>query len=160
MKKLLFFTICLFAVFNVYAGDAGIKDHGTFSHTYDNGKPKIKGQYDDGKRVGKWEYWYPSGNRMLTEEYERGELQGRFTMWYTNEVKRMEGDFRHNKQVNQWTYYKKDGSILKKVDYIDGKPAPGTKTVKRKSPRNTDELPDPNKDDSQLKGGSTPGLIE
>jgi len=134
MKRFLLFTICLFVAFNVYAGKTDIKNHGTFSHTYNNGQPKLNGQYEDGKRTGKWEYWYSSGSRMLTEEYERGELQGRFTMWYTNNAKRVEGDFRHNKQVNEWIYYKPDGSILKTVNYVDGKPLSqsNNKIIKKK----------------------------
>ena len=162
MKKiLLLFTVCLLVGFNVYAVETEIKDHGTFTHTYDNGAPKTKGQYEDGIRVGKWEYWYPDGKRMLTEEYERGELQGRFTMWYTNGNKRVEGDFRHNKQINQWTYYKDDGSILKTVNYVNGKSVSqsNNKIINKKQSRNTDKLPNPNKDNAQLKAEGIPGNI-
>ena len=48
---------------------------GKFTETFEkNGAVKTKGQYKDGRKVGKWVYGYASGSLYKEEEYENGKL--------------------------------------------------------------------------------------
>ena len=167
MKNILISILCLTFSLASFAENEFNKSHGSFVYNYDNGSQRVRGEYQDSKRQGRWEYWFKDGKRMLVENYERGELQGRFTLYYENGNKRIEGDFSHNKLVGQWTYYNKDGSIIKTVDYNDGKIVKVTKfnnaSIKKSksTPGNITGTPDTSgKNDAQLKAEKTPGLIQ
>jgi len=48
---------------------------GAFSETYDEGGAlKVKGQYKDGRKVGKWTYENKKGESIKVETYENGKL--------------------------------------------------------------------------------------
>ena len=191
MKMLLSLIICMFFVFNAVAKNSDMHQrhgnvtdsndndsrnavaensnmsqrHGSFTDSYANGSQKVRGMYQDNNKQGKWEYWYDSGERMMTETYERGELQGQFTSYYKNGNKKENGDYRHNKKEAQWTTYKEDGSVLKTVEYERGEPMAKQKSATDKGMYSKKEagfvgLADPNKDDAKLEAEGTPGKIK
>ncbi|MCI9844657.1 toxin-antitoxin system YwqK family antitoxin [Flavobacterium pectinovorum] len=49
-----------------------------------NGTVKIKGAFEKGKRVGEWNYLYPSGIMKLNEFYVNGKANGISTNYYLN----------------------------------------------------------------------------
>ena len=60
---------------------------------YENGRPRFKGEYKDGKRRGYWEFYRKDGSLMRS------------------------GTFDLDKQVGLWTTYSRDGRVVKETNF-------------------------------------------
>ncbi len=60
--------------------DAGIK-HGWMAEYWDNGNPKIAGEYRDGLRVGVWSRFYDDGSKRVQAEFRDGLQEGILLSW-------------------------------------------------------------------------------
>jgi antitoxin component YwqK of YwqJK toxin-antitoxin module len=60
---------------------------------YENGLPRFKGEYLNGKMHGYWEFYRKDGSLMRS------------------------GTFDEDKQVGSWTTYARDGSAVKVTDF-------------------------------------------
>ena len=54
--------------------------HKLHYRTYENGQKKLEGYWIEGKKNGKWYYWYDSGKMIKDEIHESGELK--IEQWY------------------------------------------------------------------------------
>ena len=55
------------------------KKHGVQKNWYDNGQKELQGEYEDGKPVKTWFWWYFDGAPMQEGEYN---LEGKFEGLY------------------------------------------------------------------------------
>ena len=60
---------------------------------YENGLPRFKGEYKDGKMHGYWEFYRKDGSLMRS------------------------GTFDLDKQVGLWTTYSRDGRVVKETNF-------------------------------------------
>ena len=90
--------------------------HGPTYSWYDNGLPKMKGQYVDGNRVGRFTWWHANGNKQLEGEYERGNKVGLWTWRHENGMKSIEGNYENGKAVGIWRWWQTDGKIEAEED--------------------------------------------
>ena len=50
------------------------QEHGQVKEYYENGKLKLRGNYKEDKKEGKWEYFDEEGNLTGTEKYKNDDL--------------------------------------------------------------------------------------
>jgi antitoxin component YwqK of YwqJK toxin-antitoxin module len=60
---------------------------------YENGLPRFKGDFQNGKMHGFWQFFRKDGSLMRS------------------------GHFDEDRQVGAWTTYARDGSVVKETDY-------------------------------------------
>jgi antitoxin component YwqK of YwqJK toxin-antitoxin module len=46
--------------------------HGTYEEWYENGSPKLSGQYMDGQQDGEWVFFDKEGNNLPNLNFENG----------------------------------------------------------------------------------------
>ena len=85
--------------------------HGPALAWYDSGLPKMKGQFADGERVGRFTWWHSNGNKQLEGAYEKGQKVGRWNWWHENGMKAIEGSYEANLQVGDWRWWDIDGKL-------------------------------------------------
>ena len=91
-------------------------------YTYhENGEKKSDEHYKDGKKDGKWTYWYENGQIWSEEHYKDGKKDRKWTKWFTNGLIRSEGNYIDGKQNGKWTYWYENGQIWSEEYYKDGK---------------------------------------
>lgn len=84
---------------------------------YPDGQKRIEGEFKDGKRQGKWTYWYDNGNRWSQASYKAGILDGKSTVWHENGSKYYEGRYRNGNRAGHWRFWDKDGNLTKEISY-------------------------------------------
>jgi antitoxin component YwqK of YwqJK toxin-antitoxin module len=84
---------------------------------YDNGVKQYEGAVKNGKREGKWAYWYNNGSPWSECEYKEGRKDGRTTVWYENGYKRYEGFYKDDERSGKWTYWDEKGNPVKELTY-------------------------------------------
>jgi antitoxin component YwqK of YwqJK toxin-antitoxin module len=92
------------------------QQHGPAMAWYDNGLPKMKGQYGQGLRVGRFTWWHSNGNKQLEGAYEAGKKFGRWTWWHENGMKAIEGVYDDDSAVGIWRAWESDGKIESEED--------------------------------------------
>lgn len=83
---------------------------------YSNHKKRYEGEYKNGKRNGKWMYWYENGS-IWSEGYFKNDLSdGKRIVWRGNGKKYYEGTYKDGKQVGRWKFWDENGKLTKIVD--------------------------------------------
>jgi len=91
-----------------------------------NGAVKLRGKSQGGKRIGKWESFYPSGYRWSEAEYRNGLREGDAITYYSNGMMRYQGRYYNGERVGIWMFYDTTGVLIEKIDMDetpDAKPA-------------------------------------
>ena len=95
--------------------------HGAWQGWYSNAKDNYKGNYIDGKRHGKWEYWFEkTGKPREVSTYMLGIKHGKWIQWTEPGFVDTEGKYRRGKQHGEWKYYYETGGILKTQHFEKG----------------------------------------
>ncbi len=81
-----------------------------------NGAVKLRGKSQDGKRLGKWESFYPSGYRWSEVEYRSGLREGDAISYYDNGMMRYQGRYYNDEQTGVWSFYDTTGALVKRID--------------------------------------------
>lgn len=88
---------------------------------FPNGEKEVEGEYKDGKKDGKWIYWYPENGRKWSEEYySNGVRNGKTIVWYKSGEKEYEGEYKNGVPHNEWIYYDADGKKIQTTYYENG----------------------------------------
>ena len=86
--------------------------HGPALSWYDNGQPKMKGQYKNDARYGRFIWWHPNGQKQLIGSYdENGNKVGAWTWWHPNGVKAIQGQYESNVAVEVWRWWDENGQV-------------------------------------------------
>ena len=95
------------------------------------GRYQSKGKLINGKKDGKWTWWYEDGkwtwlwnaNDQLKSEgsYISGKLDGKSTRWHENGQKELEGNYKDGREDGKWTTWHSNGQIKSETNYKDGK---------------------------------------
>jgi antitoxin component YwqK of YwqJK toxin-antitoxin module len=65
--------------------------------------------------------FYRNGDLFITGAYRNGKLDGKFYSYYRNGMKKMEFEYDLGNRIGTWESFSKDGKLIKKVLYKDGK---------------------------------------
>ena len=84
-----------------------------------NGKTIIQGNYVNGLKDGKWNYFSESGNLTSEEVYEKGILNGMYARYYDNNKLYEKGNMTNGKKNGDWVYKYYDGALKSIYNYKD-----------------------------------------
>lgn len=84
---------------------------------YPNGVKQYEGNVLNGKRQGKWMYWYKDGSIWSECEYNEGKKNGKTAVWFENGKKRYEGEYKNDVKSGKWTYWDETGKLAKELTY-------------------------------------------
>lgn len=85
---------------------------------YESGNLEYTGTFDrEGKRHGKWTYYYQDGKIWSEAAYQNGERHGPSAVYFQNGNKRYEGNYLHNSQTGKWLFYDEQGKLVKELNY-------------------------------------------
>lgn len=92
-----------------------------------NGAVKLRGKSQGGKRIGKWESFYPTGYRWSEAEYRNGFREGNTVTYYPNGMMRYQGQYYNDERIGVWMFYDTTGVLLERID-MDVTPDPEAST--------------------------------
>jgi antitoxin component YwqK of YwqJK toxin-antitoxin module len=84
---------------------------------YKDGVMRAKGNYMNGLKDGEWQSFYEDGKLWSDEYFSKGIPDGKITVWYDSEQKFYEGEYKDGRPVNTWSYWGKDGKLIRTSDY-------------------------------------------
>ncbi|WP_396162346.1 trypsin-like peptidase domain-containing protein [Flavobacterium sp.] len=84
-----------------------------------NGKTIIQGNYVNGLKDGKWNYFSESGNLTSEEVYEKGILNGMYARYYDNNKLYEKGNMTNGKKNGDWVSKYYDGALKSIYNYKD-----------------------------------------
>ncbi|MGB0178133.1 MAG: toxin-antitoxin system YwqK family antitoxin, partial [Owenweeksia sp.] len=94
---------------------------GPYESYYPNGKLESKGVYKEGVQVGAWESYYYDGTLKSKASYdERGKQNGSQEKYDPNGKRELLYEYSKG-EITAYTYFDKDGAILKKAERKKGK---------------------------------------
>ena len=79
----------------------------------------IKGQLDSNRNVGKWQYFYPTGELEYEGHFVDNQPEGQWFWYYRDGKKREEGNYNAGMRVGVWYQYDHDGEIVFEKDFDD-----------------------------------------
>lgn len=86
------------------------------------GKTVGYGKMENQKRIGKWVFFHPGTEKIMSEEnYSDGALHGLTVTYYPNGNKTEEIEYRQGEQHGVHNYYSETGVRIKELLYQDGK---------------------------------------
>lgn len=86
------------------------------------GKIISEGKMENQKRIGKWKYYHPNSDILMSEEnYSNGKLDGITVTYYPNGKKTEEIDYKAGVENGIHNYYSQEGILIKKLLFENGK---------------------------------------
>ena len=86
-------------------------------HYYDNGKLKMEGNFENGKRTGIWKAYFNNGQLQSEGVFENGNREGVGKVYFPNGQLRYEGQYKDNKETGHWKFYNEKGKLVKEQDF-------------------------------------------
>ena len=102
--------------------------HGPVSAWHDNGQIKMKGQYLNNEREGRFTWWHSNGQRSLTGEYAQGDKTGAWIWWHPNGMKQIEGNYQNDIESGTWNWWDDSGHVVTTENMT---PAESTEELKK-----------------------------
>ena len=99
--------------------DAAVKNEAVVKEVveyYDSGAVKIRGKEQGGKRIGKWQSFYPNGYKWSESDYKDGYREGPIVVFYENGMMRYDGRYYNDERTGQWQFYDSTGVLIKKLN--------------------------------------------
>jgi antitoxin component YwqK of YwqJK toxin-antitoxin module len=76
---------------------------------------------NEGKKEGKWKYFYSDGSVQSSGLYSNNQPSGKWDYFYKNGKKEQTGVFKQGKTDGLWQWYYPDGTIKREEEYYEGK---------------------------------------
>ena len=93
------------------------KRTGKWVYWYKNGNRQLEGEFFENKKTGTWIKWNQNGRKVTEGEFLYGKMHGIWTDWHGNGRKALESHWILGKRDGTWTYWTTDGTIEKTVNY-------------------------------------------
>jgi len=94
----------------------GMLDGKSFSY-YENGSLKWRGNYEDGKMAGKWEFWDVNGTKYCEVYFNNDVYNGPYKLWHSNGKLKETGEFSNNSKTGKWITYDETGNVITESVY-------------------------------------------
>jgi antitoxin component YwqK of YwqJK toxin-antitoxin module len=88
---------------------------------YSNGKIKVEGEYEEGKKNGQWIFYYESGIIWSQGFFKQGLSTGKTKVFHENGQLFYEGEYVEGKKQGNWSFYNEEGEPFNNVKFVDGK---------------------------------------
>ncbi len=87
----------------------------------DTGHLESSGLFDKhGRKTGKWQEYYPTGELKAIGKYKRGKKTGKWIYYYKDGKIEQKGYYYKGKPDKVWEYYSREGKLLKYETYFEG----------------------------------------
>jgi S1-C subfamily serine protease/antitoxin component YwqK of YwqJK toxin-antitoxin module len=86
-----------------------------------NGNLICEGNFDNGNKVGPWNYYYDNKLIKSLFHYEKDTLNGKSIQYYENGNINSEGNYLNGKKSGFWVYNKENNNRNYEENYVDGK---------------------------------------
>jgi len=96
------------------------KRNGRWSWWYENGRNKEIIYWESGKKVGSYKKWYENGKLASKIYYDDDKKNGFASAWYINGVKKYEGIYRQGLMDGRWIYWDQNNRIQNEENYEYG----------------------------------------
>ncbi len=116
--------------------------HGPIRRWFENGQPKMQGQYQNDQRVGKFVWWHANGGRKLLAYYRDGQKTDSWTWWHANGMKSIQGEYEADQAVGLWTWWDEKGRIKRQEDFTKRKRQQAGATGELSEPTRSSERAD------------------
>lgn len=83
----------------------------------DNYTLNAKGKVKNGKKEGRWEFFYANGQKMLEATYIGGIENGAYNSYRENGVPYYRGFYINGKRANIWEVYDEEGNLVERKDF-------------------------------------------
>jgi len=88
---------------------------------YDESTVVEEGEFQDGRKVGLWKAYYPSGKLKSEITHENGRPKGPYTTYYENGQIEERGNWGLNKNMGKFTRYYENGQLMIEGNWNGGK---------------------------------------
>ncbi len=93
------------------------KRHGRWVFWYRSGQKQLEGEYIKGIKTAIWVKWGEAGEKTTEGEFLYGKMNGRWIDWHKRGQKALESKWAMGKRDGKWTYWRVDGSLEKTEVY-------------------------------------------
>jgi hypothetical protein len=104
---------------NVFSDDRQVSD-GKYEEFYPGGQRFIEGSYKDGAPDGQWTYWHANGQVRKTVTFRNGRLDGQWDVLRDDGTKEEHCSFRDGKRDGTWTVSFPGGQQKVEENYAAG----------------------------------------
>jgi len=88
---------------------------------YPNGQKKYVGFFKDGKKDGKWIFWFENGNKWSEGYLNKGIRTGDAKVYHENGKLFFTGKYVNGKKDGKWTFYDDNGKKVNEIIFKNGK---------------------------------------
>jgi len=85
--------------------------HGKWVFWYKGGEKQLEGQYIKGRKTGAWTKWTEKGQKISQGGFLYGKMHGTWTDWHGNGQKALQSTWVMGKRDGDWTYWAPDGTL-------------------------------------------------
>ena len=85
-----------------------------------DGTPLCEGEFDNGKKIGKWTYYFDSKKVKSEVNYANDEMNGKISDYLENGYLKSEGNYLNGVKNGKWIYYNNTNKSYEE-NYLDGK---------------------------------------
>ena len=95
------------------------KRHGKWIFWYKSGRKQLEGEYLNGQKTGLWTKWNERGDRITEGTFLHDKMHGLWTDWHGNGQKAQESHWFYGKRDGKWTRWTSSGEVegVKKYDH-------------------------------------------
>jgi antitoxin component YwqK of YwqJK toxin-antitoxin module len=102
--------------------DGSKKKYGKYEEWYPNGQKFVEGEYIDDVKQGPWKLWHENGKLCKTENYLSGKLEGTWKTFTDKGLLESEVSFHDGVRSGRWVTYGPDGKTpAKQEEYYTAK---------------------------------------
>lgn len=96
----------------------GVKD-GDYKSYYRTGELSSDGYYKEGRKTGKWNYYYKvNGEKKSEGEYVSNKKEGVWRFYNSKGKLISEGPYKNNLREGEWKVYDDDGKVIDHIFYV------------------------------------------
>ena len=83
---------------------------------YPNGLKKVEGKLVNGKKHGRWVFYFDNGFMWSEGMFKYGIREGYSVVYYKDGRKRMKGQYKNDQKAGPWTFWNEQGEFVETID--------------------------------------------
>lgn len=87
---------------------------------YENGSKKLVGHYKNGKKDGKWTFWYVNGEKQSEGYFIQNVRTGETIVYHENGNLFYKGNYTEGQKDKEWTFYNNNGKAINIIVFDNG----------------------------------------
>ncbi len=94
--------------------------HGPANSWYENGQPRLEGNFNEGTRHGPFTGWHANGQKQLGGEFDHDQKTGSWIWWHESGMKAVQGQYAEDKPTGTWSWWDESGKVIRSGDVASG----------------------------------------